>query len=126
MSIQAADSRAYLSFLAFLAADELEGRDTPSKGQAIARRYIESLYRTRGIMPAGNGEGQSRSYEQQLPRIIKQFGEETSPEIIASSRTQKFKVDKDFREVIGVDFAGTISGSVVFCGYGISARDFDG
>jgi len=120
LSIQAADSRAYLSFLA---ADELEGRDTPSKGQAIARRYIESLYRTWGIIPAGDGQGPSRSYEQRLPMIIKQFGQGTSLEIVAPSRTQRFMAEKDFNYVMGVDFAGTIAGPVVFCGYGISAPD---
>lgn len=120
LSIQAAHSRAYLSFLA---ADELEGRDTPSRGQTIARRYIESLYKTWGIIPAGDAQELNRSYEQRVPMIIKHFGEGTSLEIITASSTQKFMAEKDFSYVMGVDFAGTISGPVVFCGYGISAPD---
>ena len=42
------------AFLEFIAADELEGRDTASVGQTIARKYIKSLYKVWGIKPAGD------------------------------------------------------------------------
>jgi hypothetical protein len=119
-SIRPEDSTTYLEFLA---ADELEGRDTPSKGQAIARRYIQSLYQTWGILPLGDGAGPKRSYEQRVPMIIKTYGEETALELVTSTTSQKFISDRDFSFVMGVDFAGKIEGPVVFCGHGISAPD---
>jgi hypothetical protein len=119
-SIQAADSASYLSFIA---AEELEGRDTPSKGQSIARRYIESLYRIWGIIPMGDPRGAGRSYEQRVPLVIKTYGQGTSLEILSGPITQKFESERDFSFVMGADFAGTIEGPVVFAGYGVSAPD---
>jgi hypothetical protein len=120
LSIRPADS---ITYLEFLAADELEGRDTPSKGQAIARRYIQSLYRTWGILPLGEGAGTKRVYEQRLPMIIKTFGEGTALELVTSTTSQRFNVDRDFSFVMGVDFAGKIEAPVVFCGHGVSTPD---
>jgi hypothetical protein len=120
LSIRPADS---ITYLEFLAADELEGRDTPSKGQAIARRYIQSLYRTWGILPLGDGAGAKRVYEQRLPMIIKTYGEGTALELVTPTTTQSFISDRDFSFVMGVDFAGKIEGPVVFCGHGVSAPD---
>ncbi len=119
-SILASDSRA---FLEFLASDELEGRDTPSKGLTIARRYIQSLYQTWGILPLGDGSDVKHSYEQRVPMVIKTYGQGTSLEIVSSTATQRFSADRDFNFVMGVDFAGTIAGPVVFCGHGVSAPD---
>ena len=45
------------SFLEFIAADELEGRDTASVGQSIARNYIKSLYQVWGVKPGAMPKG---------------------------------------------------------------------
>jgi hypothetical protein len=119
-SIRSLDSASYL---AFISSQELEGRDTPSKGQTIARRYIESLYKTWGITPLGDSAGAGRSYEQKIPIVIKTQGAGTALELISSPSTQEFAVDRDFSVVMGADFAGTIEGPVVFAGYGVSAPD---
>ncbi|MGB7294440.1 MAG: M20/M25/M40 family metallo-hydrolase [Candidatus Aminicenantales bacterium] len=120
LSICPADSTTYV---AFLAADELEGRDTPSKGQAIARRYIQSLYQNWGIVPLGDGAGPKRSFEQRVPMIIKTYGDGTALELMTPTTTQKFVADRDFSFVMGVDFSGTIEAPVVFAGHGVSALD---
>lgn len=119
-SIRSLDSASYL---AFISSQELEGRDTPSKGQTIARRYIESLYKTWEITPLGDSAGAARSYEQKIPMVIKTPGAGMALELISSSSTQEFAVDRDFSVVMGADFAGTIEGPVVFAGYGVSAPD---
>jgi hypothetical protein len=119
-SIRSADS---VSYLTFISAEELEGRDTPSKGQSIARRYIQSLYRTWGIKPIGDPTASGRSYEQRVPMVIKTYNPGTLLELISSSTTQEYVADRDFSFVMGADFAGTIEGPVVFAGYGISAPD---
>jgi hypothetical protein len=120
LSIRPEDSRTYLEFLA---ADELEGRDTPSKGQAIARRFIQSLYQTWGILPLGDGSGPKRSYVQRMPMIIKTYGEGTALDLVSSTTTQRFVSGRDFSFVMGVDFPGKIEGPIVFCGHGVSAPD---
>jgi len=119
-SIRPMDS---MSYLAFLSAEELEGRDTPSKGQTLARRYIESLYRTWGIIPLGDSGGATRSYEQRIPMVIKTYDPGTSLDLISPPTIQKYAADRDFSLVMGADFAGTIEGPVVFAGYGVSAPD---
>jgi hypothetical protein len=119
-SIRSLDSASYLTFIS---SEELEGRDTPSKGQAIARRYIESLYRTWGIIPMGDSAGSGRSYEQRIPLVIKTYGPGTSLELISPAAIQEYVSDRDFSFVMGADFAGTIEGPAVFAGYGVSAPD---
>jgi hypothetical protein len=119
-SIRSADSASYL---AFISAEELEGRDTPSKGQAIARRYIQSLYRTWGVNPMGDTAGPSRSYEQRIPMVIKTYNPGTALELIFPPTTQEYAAERDFSFVMGADFAGTIEGPVIFAGYGVSAPD---
>jgi len=119
-SIRSLDS---VSYLTFISAEELEGRDTPSKGQAIARRYIQSLYQTWGIVPMGDPAGPGRSYEQRVPLVIKTYGPGTSLELVSPPTTQKYASDRDFSFVMGADFAGAIDSPVVFAGYGVSAPD---
>jgi len=119
-SIRSSES---VSYLAFISAPELEGRDTPSKGQTIARRYIESLYKTWGIAPLGDSVGAGRSYEQKIPMVIKTHNPGTTLELISAPSTQEYAADRDFSFVMGADFAGTVEGPVVFAGYGISAPD---
>ena len=119
-SIRSSDSASYL---AFISAEELEGRDTPSKGQAIARRYIQSLYRTWGVNPMGDAGDPSRSYEQRIPMVIKTYNPGTALELLSPPTSQVYAADRDFSFVMGADFSGTIEGPVVFAGYGISATD---
>jgi hypothetical protein len=119
-SIRPEDSESYLEFLA---ADELEGRDTPSKGLTIAKRYIQSLYKTWGVQPAGDPAGSTRSYEQKIPIVIKEYGKDTFMEVRSGGLARKFFIDTDFSCSNGADFSGTIMGPVVFAGYGLSAPD---
>jgi Peptidase family M28 len=119
-SIRSLDSTSYL---AFISAVELEGRDTPSKGQTIARRYIESLYKTWGVIPLGDTVGSTRSFEQRIPMVVKTQNPGTALALVSASSTQEFIADRDFSVVMGADFAGTIEGPVVFAGHGVSAPD---
>ncbi len=119
-SINAADSYSYLEFIA---ADELEGRDTPSKGLTIARRYIQSLYKTWGIKPAGDGSDNARSYEQKFAILFKEVADDTCLEVKTHDKVQRFLRGKDFTCSDGADFPGEIRGSVVYAGYGLYAPD---
>ena len=123
-SIKSVDS---YSYLAFIAADELEGRDTASRGLTIARKYIQSLYKTWGIEPAGDwsGEGRDRqrSFEQRMDMVEVKFGDGTRLEIRSGPLNALFEWGKDFSGGSGASIPGTIQAPAVFAGYGISAPD---
>src|SRR5690349_7465737 len=51
------------NYLEFIASDELEGRDTPSRGLDIAAMYIADHLRAWGIKPAGD----NGTYFQKFP-----------------------------------------------------------
>src|SRR4029453_10086050 len=64
----------------FLASDNLEGRDTGSRGHAIAADYVASQFRAIGLVPAGGKGGwflavpfRRASYEQQ-PKLTLTIG----------------------------------------------------
>lgn len=65
--------------LQFLASDELEGRDTGSRGHQIASNYIASQFQALGLTPAGD----NNSYFQQVP--------------LRSARVQQESVKLSFR-----------------------------
>jgi acetylornithine deacetylase/succinyl-diaminopimelate desuccinylase-like protein len=112
-----------LAYMEFLAADELEGRDTASVGQAVARNYIRSLYKIWGVEPAGDKKGNGRTYEQKIDMVEKVFGPETTIEIQTESGRAVYAFGEDFSGSLGVDVPGTITAQAVFAGYGLSAPD---
>ena len=62
-NVNSITARQLKDFLTFIASDELEGRDTPSRGLDIAAMYIAQHLASWGIQPAG-GEG---TYFQKIP-----------------------------------------------------------
>lgn len=122
-SIKAGDSYSYLEFIA---ANELEGRDTASRGLTIARKYIRSLYQIWGIKPVGDWkeeEKKTRVYEQRIDMVEVCFGENTRMDVVCGSRQTQFEWDKDFRGGGGALIPSTIEAPAVFAGYGLSAPD---
>jgi len=123
-SINPVDSSSYLEFIA---ADELEGRDTATRGLTIARKYIQSLYKTWGVEPAGDwsgeGEKKKRLFEQKMDMVEVKFGDKTNLEIKSGPRHAVFLWEKDFSGGEGASIPGTIEAPAVFAGYGISAPD---
>ena len=134
-SINSKDADAYLRFLA---SDLLEGRETASKGLAIADEYVVSMLRAWGIHPAGDLQGQQRSYYQQVE--IKQIKDSSSRITVTTVsptpgnhtlnmpasyvRSWRFDADKDyvFYPRLYPSLEATISASVVFAGYGIQEK----
>ena len=111
------------SYLEFIASDEMEGRETPGRGEKIARNYFQSLYKSWGVKPLGDKRGESRSYEQVIPMFIKKIGPATSLEVKSEAITRRFILGTDFEEVCGADGPGVIEAPVVFAGFGLSAPD---
>ena len=96
-------------YLTFIASDELEGRDTPSRGLDIAAMYIAQHLSSWGIRPAGDGA----TYFQKVPlRHTKVVPQDTRFEFDG----QNFEYGKDFLSTITA--ANIADTPMVFAGYG--------
>lgn len=107
--------------LRFFASDELEGRDTPSRGQRIAARFLVNRLQTLGWLP-GARDGwfqvyhlERRSLDRSASSLVARSG--------AESVTLSFGEDYFFfpRPLVGHEVAGEL----VFAGTG-SAKDLEG
>ncbi len=117
--------------LSFLASDELEGRETAKRGQKIAARYIAAEFEKLGLKPMGD----SGTYFQKFRVKEAQLGTQSTITVSISSpvtsrrgkaeqATETKVYDKFFEDFYGFsrnfrDAAKSVSGSVVFAGYGI-------
>jgi Zn-dependent M28 family amino/carboxypeptidase len=121
-SITANDSYAYLEFIA---ADELEGRDTATPGLTIARKYIQSLYKTWNVEPAGDPKGDSHGFGQRIDMVEIGIGGGTRIEVQSDSNTFRYEWQADFSGGMGVELPGVLDAPAIFAGYGLSAPDLD-
>ena len=102
----------------FLADDLLEGRDTGSRGHAIAARYFASQLQALGYTPAGEGG----TYFQKVPFV----GMTVQPGKCA------LEIDgvtlRYGEEVLFLPRAGAagddVSGELIFAGYGVTAPEY--
>jgi hypothetical protein len=128
------------SYLAFLASDLLEGRETGTRGFDSAAEYVASRFSRWGILPAGdfskifppgnrakrgkNPINPTKDYFQRMEiKEVLDCRMEISLEKAENSgiRTLKFHPFRDFRYSTGDSFE--ITAAVVFAGYGISEKD---
>lgn len=108
-NVNAITAQQMRDWLTFIASDELEGRDTPSKGLDIAAKYIAGHLASWGIKPAG-GNG---SYFQKVPLIhSKVVQQDTRLEF----NGQSFEYGKDFLTTITA--SNIAAAPIVFAGYG--------
>jgi len=108
---------AFLSHVAFLAHDDLEGRDTGTDGIDIAAGYIAGQFAATGIEPGGV----DRTYFQ---RFIAPGRAELLPEtaLTISGADVAPALKTDFSP-FGFSKRGPFEGDVVFAGYGVTAAD---
>ncbi len=104
------------SYVAYLASDALEGRDTGTRGFEKAANWAAEMFRNWGITPAGN----NGSYFQSFPFSYLKYEFEV-PKLIIGKRTFDFE-DRDF-SVLRYSGGGKVRAEVVFVGFGISAPD---
>ena len=103
--ITAAQMKAYLTFIA---ADEMEGRDTPSKGLDITAKFLAAMLERWGVQPGGD----NGTYFQKIQmRRGKLEPEKTSAEI----NGQTFKYGEDF---LANTASGTVTANGVYVGHG--------
>ncbi len=113
-TITAAQLKDYLSFVA---ADEMEGRSTPSRGLDTTAKFIATLLDRWGVKPAGD----DGTYFQKIA-LTRQKATSGGSEAALGART--FAYGKDY---LAVAPAGSVSGGMVFAGDGwlIKAKDVD-
>ncbi|MDZ7343658.1 MAG: M28 family peptidase, partial [candidate division KSB1 bacterium] len=113
-AITAAQLQAYLSFIA---SDELEGRDTPSRGLNIAAKFIATHLARWGLAPVGDNGTYFQHIALQRLTI-------DPAQTIAEIDGQRFRFGEDF---LAQPNSGTLSGPLVYVGHGwvIKSKNID-
>jgi hypothetical protein len=103
--------------MAYLASDQLMGRNTPSPQLDTAAAYIARKFARAGLRPLGG------SHLQQVKLNVVALGEKNGLRIRTGGKQASYEIKKDF-----VPFEMTASGevraSLVFAGYGITAPEY--
>jgi hypothetical protein len=113
-SITADQLKAYLGFIA---SDEMEGRDTPSKGLDITARFLAALMERWGVQPGG----ENGTYFQKMPLKRTRLDADKT---VAALNSQSYKYNEDF---LAGTAPGTASGTLVYAGHGwlVKSKNID-
>lgn len=102
-------------YLDFIASDELEGRDTPSRGLDIAAKFIAVHLSRWKLKPMGDLiEGSQRSYFQRIPLRRDRID---PAKTTLNVNDRGFRFGEDFL-ALPTGFSGTISAPLVYVGDG--------
>lgn|GEM_PF-71433 len=113
---QQVSGEAAKSYVAYLASDALEGRDTGTPGFERAANWVAEQFKNWGLMPAGD----NGSYFQSFPFSYLKTEIEL-PKLMVGKRAFDFE-DRDFT-VLRYSGGGKVAAEVVFVGFGISAPE---
>jgi len=105
----------------FLSSDLLEGRAPGSRGDQLARAYIQSEFERCGLQPKGD----DGTFQQQVPMLGITTVVTATLQATGSAGTAQFKAPDDFTAVAGspAPTAEWPNAELVFVGYGISAPE---
>ncbi|MBK5295182.1 MAG: M28 family peptidase [Acidobacteriia bacterium] len=114
------DSKRYVEHVKFLASSDLKGRGTGTPEMEKAAAYIAKQFQAAGLQPL---EGKSFLQAFEVTTNAK-LGKNNRLEIVEAGKTRTLDAGKEF---VPFNFSesGAFSGSVVFAGYGISAREYN-
>jgi hypothetical protein len=119
MTLGTADSQRYLQDIKALTTPAMEGRGDGTKGLTRAERLIEKRFQSLGLKPAG-----ANSYAQPFTVITGAKLKSNNHLTVEISGAKKaLKPNQDFVP-FSFSSSGSVSGSVVFVGYGASAEEF--
>jgi hypothetical protein len=110
-------------YLYFVASDEMEGRDTPSRGLDLTAKFLAMNLSRWGIKPMGDGEGHLDRYFQKFALNTRILIPETTA---ATINGQGLKVGQDFLATgasgVSAVYPGTATGSLVYVGHGMVVK----
>ena len=118
-SVSPANPQLYLNDVKTLAAPDMEGRGAGTKGLDKAAKYLEHRYKSLGLQPAGT-HGYLQPFAVTTGAKLK--SDNTLTEDLGG-RKQALVLNQDFVPA-SFSSSGSISGPVVFVGYGASADEF--
>ncbi len=112
-------ARELYDHVAFLASDQLMGRDTPSAGLDTAAAYIARDFTSNGLLSPETIE----EYFHYLPLQRLSLAAANSLSVFNEEIRQEFQIKNDF---VPLDFSGNgkIEAEIVFAGYGITAEEY--
>ncbi|HEV2667906.1 MAG TPA: M28 family peptidase [Blastocatellia bacterium] len=116
-NVEAITAAQLKEWLYVVASDEMEGRDTPSRGLDLTAKFIADHLSQWGVKPGGDDGTYFQKFALTSRRV--------EPELtIASVNGQSFKLGEDF---IAEPAQGQASGRIVYVGHGhmIRAKDID-
>src|SRR6266446_3115094 len=119
-TVEEIDPQRYMAHVKFLASDTMRGRATGSPELEKAAAYIAKQFKSAGLQPADG-----KSYLQAFPVTTSaKLGTGNHFEYTANGKTTALKYEEEF---IPFNFSSRakVSGSVVFVGYGITAREYN-
>jgi Zn-dependent M28 family amino/carboxypeptidase len=113
-TITAAELRDYLTFVA---SDEMEGRDTPSRGLDTTARFLAMQLSQLGIKPAGD----NGTYFQKIA-LVRRTIDPAQTTARLNERTLTYGTD-----FLAGDMPGTVEGPLVYVGHGyvVKAKNID-
>ena len=115
----AANKAAIKAHVAFLADDLMEGRETGTRGYAIAARYVASQFASNGLLPGGD----AASFLQSVPfRSTQLVPDSAEFALIDHNKIERFKFGEDFVVFPSRHADSTeTSAGVAYAGYGVVA-----
>lgn len=120
-TITANDAKAHLTFLA---SDELEGRETTKRGQKVAAMYLATQFMRMGLTPVVyDSVAKSFSYFQKFQLDQKSWDNVSLT--VKGKKTKQFTFMKDFYLFPNSGHNNSITGNVVFAGYGIEEKNYN-
>ncbi|MBL8208300.1 MAG: M28 family peptidase [Blastocatellia bacterium] len=108
--ISAAQLKAYLTFIA---SDEMEGRDTPSKGLDITAKFLAAMMERWGVQPGGENGTYFQKFQMRRSKL------EPEKSIVEINGTS-FKYGDDF---LASATPATVSGNCVYVGHGFVVKN---
>src|SRR5437016_211032 len=115
-----AESQRYLNDIKALTTPAMEGRGDGTKGLTLAAHLIEHRFKSLGLEPAGT-HGYFQPFTVTTGTRLKGVNHF---QIQTGNSTRELKLNDDFRP-ISFSSSGSVSGPVVFVGYGATAKDLD-
>lgn len=117
--VPTADPQRYSNDVKILSAPDMEGRGAGTKGITRAQHYIEHQFRSLGLQPAG-----SHSYTQPFTVTTGARLKGKNELVVQMGTTHnKLKLGEDYVP-LSFSSVGSVSGPVVFAGYGATADEF--
>jgi len=111
-NVEAINAAQLKEWLYVVASDEMEGRDTPSRGLDMTAKFIADHLSQWGVKPGGDDGTYFQKFALTSRRV--------EPELtIASLNGQSFKLGEDF---IAEPIQGQASGRIVYVGHGYMIR----